>query len=51
MHLTLEKLEALGNGEVWWSEGDLGTSSWRLGQEVLDVEVGGWTGRGIRSGV
>jgi hypothetical protein len=23
MHLTLERLEALGSGEVWWGFGDI----------------------------
>jgi hypothetical protein len=38
MHLTLKKLEAPGE-EVWWGGGRiLGTSSWRLGKEVWDMD-------------
>ena len=44
MHLTLG---APGSGEVWCSGGGVGTSSWRCGEEVCNVEQSeGGLGRG-----
>jgi hypothetical protein len=54
MHLTLNKMEALGGGEIWWGEEwGLGTSSWRLrvGEGMRCGTVRGKTRRGIKYGV
>jgi hypothetical protein len=55
MHLTLKRLEAPGNIEVWWSGGwGGGDILMETGnrEEVWNVEQsGGWTWREIKSGV
>jgi hypothetical protein len=38
MHFTLKKLDALGNGEVWWGEGwGVRIFSWRQGAVGEDI--------------
>jgi hypothetical protein len=41
MHLTLERLEALGNGEAWWGVGVLecGDILLEVGEEEWDEEL------------
>jgi hypothetical protein len=58
MHLTLKKLEALRSLEVWWS---VGCGMWVGGDILFKTGIqgrliscgtdGGWTGRGINSGM
>lgn len=47
LYVTLKRLEVPKNGRDWWGGGwRVGTSSWRCGEELWDVEQ-----RGIKSGV
>jgi hypothetical protein len=49
MHLTLKRLEAPGNLEVWWG-GDILVETGQEGGMGCGT-VGGWTRRGRKSGV
>jgi len=53
MHLTLMRLGAPGNLEVWWGwwGGDIIVETGEQGGGVRYGTVGEWTGKGIKSGV
>jgi hypothetical protein len=45
MHLALERLEAQGNGEVWWGEGEGWTPLGDRRGEMGWGTIREWTGR------
>ena len=47
MHLTLKRLEAPGNLEVWWG-GGMGASTWR--QDQVGMRCGMWNRQRVDSG-